>query len=105
VLLTGDRVALDKIEDLTLGHPYFDVADFLARLVLLGINEEDPEDMAAVADDFRKAYLQAGGGDPQGIAVFEAGALLRMACIQVPRDPEGLSSRRLIEEAELRLAS
>ncbi|HSF33947.1 MAG TPA: aminoglycoside phosphotransferase family protein, partial [Candidatus Tectomicrobia bacterium] len=75
VLCVGERVAFVRVEKLTLSHPFIDVGDFLARLMLLGIKCGKVQEVAAVVDRIRQAYKLALGITADGMAAFEAGAL------------------------------
>jgi aminoglycoside phosphotransferase (APT) family kinase protein len=103
VLAAGGRVGLDNIEDLTLAHPYLDAADFLARLAILGIGMDIPDEAAEVAARFREAYHLGRTGTDEGLAAFEACALLRMAGRRA--QARNGSADRLLEAAERRLVS
>ncbi|MEE9230942.1 MAG: aminoglycoside phosphotransferase family protein [Acidobacteriota bacterium] len=105
ILCLGDRVAVAEVEEVTLSHPLIDVGNFLARLTLMGITRGKVQEVAEVADRFRHAYIAAGGVSDNGVAVFEAGALLRLACTQAERDPQRITAERLLACAEGRLAA
>ncbi len=111
VLCAGERVGLAKVKGIALSHPFLDAGDFLARLVLAGLTRGRADEVAEIADRFRRAYAAAGAGgdagkagEEDGLAGFEAGALLRLACTQAERDPRGAVARALLDEAEARLA-
>jgi hypothetical protein len=81
----SERVGFTKIEDVALGHPGLDAGDFLARLRLLGIQRGRTAEAERTANAFRDGYAAA--ADPEAIspatlALFEAAALLRLACAQ-----------------------
>jgi aminoglycoside phosphotransferase (APT) family kinase protein len=102
VLCGEGQIALDKVEDIVLSHPFLDVADFLARVALLGITREVKGAVGA-AENFKGVY-RTETEDGNGIGAFEAAALLRLACIQAGRDPHGDLAERLLEKAESALA-
>ena len=60
---------------------------------------------AEVADRFRHAYFTVGRMTDDGVVVFEAAALLRLACAQPERDPQGVAAEGLLACAEFRLAA
>ncbi len=105
ILCVGDRVAVEEVEEVTLSHPLIDGGNFLARLTLMGITRGKVQEVAEVADRFRHAYIAAGGVSDDGVAVFEAGALLRLAGIQAQRDPQGGIAESLLACAEAKLAT
>ncbi|NIR43218.1 MAG: phosphotransferase [Gemmatimonadetes bacterium] len=106
VLVNGEGVGFDKVEKLTLTLPQIDVADFLAHLSLAGIDGDVERHTNAVADCFRAHYLARGGPEDDGIAPFEAAALLGLACQQARQDDERRAkAERLVQLAEARLTT
>jgi len=106
VLCVGDRVAFAELEEVTLSHPLIDVGDFLARLTLIGITRGKVEEVAEVADSFHHAYITAGGASDDGVELFEASALLCLACEQVEQTLTGeKTASLLIASAAARLNS
>ena len=71
----------------------------------MGIERSMVLQLAEVADRFRHAYIAAGGVTDDGVVVFEAGALLRLACTQAERDSQGVAAERLLAYTEARLAT
>ncbi len=94
-----------KLEDIALADPYLDIGDFLARLTLLGLQRARTEETQEAARRFRTAYQAAAPSRGDGLASFEAAALLRLSCSQVERDPDGHSAEQLLEQARVRLES
>lgn len=103
VVCDGTRVGFERVDDITLAHPLLDAGDFLARVTLLGIARQAPRATAAAAR-FRDAYRGTVVGEGDGLAVFEAGALLRLACANLEGDG-GDTARHLVERAAARLGS
>jgi hypothetical protein len=104
-ILVGERVAIAKVEEVALSHPLVDVGELLARLELFGIDHENTVKATQAADRFRLAFCEAGAASEDAIAVFEAGALLRLACAQAKQAPDAMTSERLLERAAARLIS
>ena len=106
VLCVGDRVAFAELEEVTLSHPLIDVGNFLARLTLIGITRGKVEEVAEVADSFHHAYIAAEGVSDDGVELFEASALLCLACEQVEQTLTGeKTASLLIASAAARLNS
>ena len=103
-VLVGDRVALAKIEDITLSHPLIDAGDFLARLAVMGLDAERSAEASRAADCFRRSYREEAGATEADMAAFEAGALLRFACIQAREAPGNGGPERLLDQAAERLS-
>jgi len=103
VVWDGTRVGLERLDDLAVSDPLQDVADFVARCVVLGATEGKPVEWEAVAARFREAYLSAAGEDDDDLTVFEACALLRLGCGRVRRSADTGLSRQLLEIAEAKL--
>jgi aminoglycoside phosphotransferase (APT) family kinase protein len=103
VTYDGERVGVAQMENIGLAHPLLDAGDFLARVTLLGMTNR-ARWASAAAGRFRDAYRRAEAADGDGLAVFEAGALLRLACARRADDDQGMV-RLLIAQAAERLAS
>lgn len=104
VRVNGERVAFERVEKVALSPPYLDVADFLANLALIGIGRGTSRQAGAVAARFRDAYRAAGASGEDGVASFEAAALLGLACGRAASEPAGTVAERLLDLAEARLA-
>ena len=95
VLVEGDRLALVDLDDAALSEPAVDVANFLAHLRLLSLDEpRSIEPLEAVAAAFESRYaLLDPDLDPALVRVLEATTLLRLAPIHLPRRGEKLAER------------
>lgn len=80
IFLLEQRIAVDKVGWISFSHPYIDVGNFLANLELMGLKSDRINEAEAIADCFRASYTKEGGADLDGISVFEARALLSLAC-------------------------
>lgn len=101
----GSRVGLDRVEDVVVAHPLGDVADFVARCLVLAARNGPAWAWGDLARRFRETYLATTAEDPNDLAVFETIALLRLTCGRARRGPDaepGLA-RHLLELAETRL--
>jgi aminoglycoside phosphotransferase (APT) family kinase protein len=106
ILWSGGRVALVQLDRMTLSQPLFDVGDLMARLMLMSLEKPNREHIPELADRFRAAYLTAADLDDDGaLEGFEAGALLRLACIQARSSDRKEMAERLIEQADERLTT
>ena len=105
VLLQDERVAITDWQDITSSHPYIDVAEFLARLTQLGIERRREQEMTGIADHFRRAYMATASVSGDGMAAFEARALLRLACRQPHEGTRAVLAERLLDCAEARLVT
>jgi aminoglycoside phosphotransferase (APT) family kinase protein len=83
VLADGDALGLLDLDDAAMSDPALDVANFLAHLVLLTLDEPTrAEGVAAAADAFRERIRRLDPDlDPVLVRILEAGTLLRLACI------------------------
>lgn len=101
VLLVGDRVALEKVEDVVMAPSGLDAGDFLARLTLFGIASGMGPAAARAHLAFRRAFAQAEPGN-DALPAFEAATLLRFAQNRVLRT-RGSEAAALLLAAEDRL--
>jgi Ser/Thr protein kinase RdoA (MazF antagonist) len=104
IILVGDRIALKRVKDVTLSHPFIDLADFLARLTLLGMERKIEHELAKVTSCLRSAYFETCPTHFSEISNFEAGALLRLAAQRAESDPQSAVVDRLVSEAITHLA-
>ncbi len=105
VLYTDGRIALDKVDEIALAHPFIDIGDFLARLALLGIQRARFYDTLEAARCFRDEYQASCSTDEDGLATFEAAALLRLSCTLAERGTQQDTVERLLNHAQTRLGS
>jgi Ser/Thr protein kinase RdoA (MazF antagonist) len=107
ILVDGERLALLDFDDAALSEPAVDVANFLAHLRLLA--QEEPGSAASL-DAVRAAFESEYAAlepqlDIQLLRLLEAGTLLRLACIHLPRRGQSFalrlvrSSRAILAEA------
>ena len=96
VLLGPDGPALLDLDDAALSEPALDVANFLAHLRLLQLEEPLQRGaVAAAADAFRRRSLELDPDvDPHLVRLLEAATLLRLACIHTAH------TSRLLRECE-----
>lgn len=104
VLCLGERVAFARVEKVSMGHPFIDVADFVARLTLAGVRRGKSREVADALRRFRQAYLAARATTEDGMAALEAGALVRVASLEAERDPRAATVDHLLACASTRLA-
>ena len=86
VLLDDGRPILLDLDDAAMSEPALDVANFLAHLRLLALQEPQRRvDVAKAAAAFRSRYAALDPLlDPRLVRLLEAGTLLRLACIHAP---------------------
>jgi aminoglycoside phosphotransferase (APT) family kinase protein len=102
IVCNGDDVAVADVDDVVLSHPCIDAADFLARLKMMqGLNGNGPA-IAEAAERFRAAYLRHRPVAVGALEIFEAAALLRLACVEGRHRPEGRLSHFLLAAMEER---
>jgi hypothetical protein len=104
LLLTGERIALAEVDDVALSDPLIDVAEVAGRLCFFESQRDGDDANAVLAGRFRRAYLARRTEPAERLAAFEAAALVRLACGEAERDPEGTLPRRLLAEAEERMS-
>jgi aminoglycoside phosphotransferase (APT) family kinase protein len=103
IVCRGERVAVRRVEELGLSEPLIDVGMFLAQLRLMSLERGNAADVAAVADRFRDSYVAAGRVTANGVAAFEAAALLHLACTRAKHDGSGAVGGELLALAEAKL--
>jgi aminoglycoside phosphotransferase (APT) family kinase protein len=96
LLVEDGRLAVLDFDDATMSEPAVDVANFLAHLRLLAIEEPARADAVhAAARAFRARCHELDAGlDPSLVLLLESATLVRLACIHE------LHSPRLLDEAE-----
>ncbi|MFQ5806134.1 MAG: phosphotransferase family protein [Phycisphaerae bacterium] len=99
ILCLEDQVALTDVEDVVLSHPFIDVADFLARLTVMGIQQGRSDEAAELAKAFRTTYLAPKRANGEGLEAFEALALLHLACSEAARITCGMTAEHLLSDA------
>jgi hypothetical protein len=92
------------VEGLGLSESLIDVGILLAQLRLMGVERGNAADVAAVADRFRDSYVAAGRVTADGVAAFEAAALLHLACTRAEHDGSDAVCVELLALAEAKLA-
>lgn len=95
ILLLSDGIGLPEVQDVVLSHPLLDVGDFLARMALLSLRNQEPAGLALLTRRLREDY-PAGNHE---ISVFEAAALLKLACSMERRRSEPELAARLLSLA------
>ncbi len=103
IFCEGGRVAFMDVEFLACAHPLIDVGSFLAHLTLLGIQNGKQQESAEVADRFCNSYFEAMTMPVHGLEVFEAMALLGLACNLAEKDAGGSTAGELLARAETRI--
>jgi streptomycin 6-kinase len=96
LLVDGDTLAILDLDDAASSEPAVDVANFLAHLRLLSIEEPGrSEAVETVAETFReRAHELDPELDPKLVCLLESATILRLACIH------DLHAERLLAEAE-----
>lgn len=105
VLVCGSRIALARVDDVRLSHPFIDTSDFAARVALVGIRSQRPAMAREVVERFRGAYEEVAGRSLAQAAGFDASALLRLACTRADREPDAGEAEGLLDLAESRLSA
>jgi aminoglycoside phosphotransferase (APT) family kinase protein len=106
VLIRNDAVAFDRIDDVVLADPRFDLGDVLARITVAASRRRRPAEAEAFVASVRDGYddVNAVRGVDTGLqAAIESAALIRYACSQAARDPELHVAEALIRRASLLL--
>jgi Ser/Thr protein kinase RdoA (MazF antagonist) len=87
LLVDGDALGVLDLDDAAMSEPAVDVANFLAHLRLLGLEEPMRErSVGAVRDAFGARAQQLDPRlDPLLVRLLESATLLRLACIHEPR--------------------
>ncbi len=100
ILIDGENIVFGEVKDVVLAHPFTDFAAFVAQFALYGLERQCEEDMARVVDVLRSAYLEAVSFGGDGLAAFEAGALLRAAAVRGERGAPDAMVDRLMSMAD-----
>jgi len=104
VVWTGDRIAFNRVGNVILGHPLLDAGDFLARMTWMALRGKRVAGAREALETFRRVYATS-LRDGNDLTVFEAEALLRLACNRWEHDPESTGVDQLLQAAEERLAA
>ena len=107
-VLVGDHgLSLLDLDDAAMSEPALDVANFLAHLTLLSLQERGvPGALAGVACAFRERALALDPGlDHDLLRLLEAGTLLRLAQIHLPRARGAQVAAGMLEECKRTLDS
>ena len=107
-VLASDRdLSFLDLDDAAMSEPAVDVANFLAHLALLGLEERGfPDALAGPAAAFRDRYRDLDGDLDLDLLDFLQGAtLLRLAAIHVSRPRGDRLAERLLRESEQALAT
>ena len=99
-----EQVTFIDVEMLTFSHPLIDVGNFLARLAMHGMQSGKVQEAAEAANRFYRSYFEAMNIDPDGLEVFEAAALLGLACREVETEHNSTMAESLLTRAMERLA-
>jgi aminoglycoside phosphotransferase (APT) family kinase protein len=105
VVWDGRRAGLQRVDDIAVASPLHDAADFLGRCVVAGARRGGVGRWDAVADRFRATYIAVSRAEREHLVVFEAAALLRLACDRAAREGSTGLVRQLVETAQARLAT
>jgi Ser/Thr protein kinase RdoA (MazF antagonist) len=103
-VLAGEHgISILDFDDAAMSEPALDVANFLAHLRLLALEErEATEDVARVAAAFSASYRELDADlDPALVRFLEGATLLRLAGIHLQRSGELLSDRLLAHSEQL----
>jgi thiamine kinase-like enzyme len=103
ILYDNNSVSITNFAKLRFSHPYFDIGNFLAQLAFVGIQEGRKIETEKIADQFRISYKSTSGSNGNGFYVFEAGALVRIACHQLERYGSDALPLKILDYARKRL--
>jgi thiamine kinase-like enzyme len=103
ILYVNNSVSITNFAKLRFSHPYFDIGNFLAQLVLVGIQEDRKKETDKIAEQFRLSYKTTTGSNENGFYVFEAGALVRIACHQLEKQGSDALPLKILDYARKRL--
>jgi aminoglycoside phosphotransferase (APT) family kinase protein len=98
LLWTGERIVIASVDDVVLSHPLLDVADVLARMWWMQSATGCGETFVNAACCLRETYLGNAGGRCSDLALFEAAALLRLACGRA-KQSRGRGADELLQSA------
>ena len=103
VLWMGDRFGAAVIEKVVAAHPYLDVADFSARIRMLGIMQKKKEQAQRIANQFIFDCQTVTGNSNNLLPAFEALALVKLAYSQFARESGHSVCMQLLTYGEERL--
>lgn len=101
VLCINNRIAVGEVEKIRFAHPFLDVGHFTAQLTLAGIRKKNrPDPISRVTDRFLEAYESASNFELDGLPVFRAAALFRLACIELKKGCKPEVAGKMLKYAE-----
>jgi thiamine kinase-like enzyme len=103
ILYVKNSVRITNFAKLRFSHPYFDIGNFLAQLALLGIQKDCKKETEKISEQFRLSYKTTTGSNENGFYVFEAGALVRIACHQLEKHGSETLPLKILDYARKRL--
>ncbi|MDQ2910307.1 MAG: phosphotransferase, partial [Actinomycetota bacterium] len=102
ILVNEGGLGLLDLDDAAMAEPAVDVANFVAHLRLLALEEPGrAESVQAFAEEFfRRSRELDPSLDPRLLRLLEGGTLLRLAAIHLPRRRGEWLAERLLEQSE-----
>ena len=101
VLVQDSRLAVLDLDDVAMSEPALDVANFLAHLRLLDLEQGRPHAARTAASAFLERYVSLDSDlDLSLVRLLEGATLLRLACIHLPRETGEVLAERLLEQSE-----
>ncbi len=103
IFLSGNQISVRDITKLKYSHPYFDVGNFLAQLVLAGKKTGQLNTIEQAGENFRSSYYSAAQVERSGLLPFEIVAILRIACSELQKNHNDSLAFELLDYAQERL--
>lgn len=101
MLLNGCDLAIVEFDDAALSKPAIEVANFIAHLRLLSVQEPgDAQALAHTTATFTERYRTL---DPDLLRFLEAATLVQLAAIHLPRRRGAVIAAALLRASELLL--
>ena len=103
IFCLNNHVSVMEIANIRFSHPYLDAGNFLARLLLSGIEEGQPNETEKIAEHFRTSYNTAAKTDKIELSVFEAETLLHTACLRIEKIKKDAVPLKLLDYARQKM--
>jgi hypothetical protein len=103
IFCLNNHVSVMEIANIRFSHPYLDTGNFLARLLLSGIEEGRSNETEKIAGHFRASYKTAAKADENELSVVEAGALLHTSCLRIKKTKKDAVPLKLLDYARQRM--
>jgi aminoglycoside phosphotransferase (APT) family kinase protein len=103
VLLSGDGISISDITKLKYSHPYFDVGNFLAQLILTGLKKDNLRTAKKAAENFHNSYQSEAQVEAGELLPFEVMACLLVACTELKKKQNDSIAFGLLDYAHERI--